>query len=113
MKQNAAKGKESALAGKGGALKTTTAAWGTSLFTFPHPIGFSTPLDDRGTASATVEDGGLAHSANPAQVKGTCLRAGLCGQAGALNAWSPCREPDALGPVSWRGDFDPAPQVAI
>jgi len=80
-------------------MMQNTAAWGTSLFTFPNPIGFSTPLDDRGTASATVEDGGLAHSANPAQAKGTCQRAGLCGQAGARNAWSPCREPDALGPA--------------
>jgi hypothetical protein len=112
MKQNAAKGQQSALAGKGGALKTIVSGWGSSTLNLAYPTSSFIPLDDRGTASAEGEATNYRH-ARTAQVKGTCRRAGLCGQAGALNAWSPCREPDALGPVSWRGDFDPAPQVAI
>lgn len=60
-----------------------TAAWGTTGFTLPYPTGFFSDLNDRGTASA---EGSAAYAhTDPAQVKGTCQRAGLCGQAGALN----------------------------
>ncbi|MEN6296850.1 MAG: hypothetical protein ABFC92_02740, partial [Rectinema sp.] len=62
--------------------------WG---FCFLYPIGFFTSLDSGRTPSVRVEVGGLGSHAASARVKGTRKQTGL------LNAWSPCREPDALG----------------
>ena len=57
--------------------------WGTSIWNFPLPRPESSPLDDRGTASAEGTDSGLIAALTvPAQVKGTCRPSGLCGQAG-------------------------------
>jgi len=94
-------------------MQSISAAWGNTHLSLTHPIGISIPLDDRGTASAGGEitkyktadarSVGLRQRPGieePAQVKGTCKRADSCGRVGLLNAWSPCREPDALGPAT-------------
>jgi len=74
---------ESALAGKGGTLKTSNAAWGNTYLSLTHPIGISIPLDDRGTASAEGNASGLSPAhIRPAQVKRTCRLADLCGRVG-------------------------------
>ena len=87
MTQNPAMGQETILAGKGGELKTSNSAWGTTILGLSLPIGFSIPLDDRGTASAegrakSNADGGATGTHRQAHVKGTCRLAVLCGQCG-------------------------------
>ena len=102
-------------------MKTSNAAWMRCSLSVSLPIGFSIPLDDRGTASAdgrASQKDGATGSHRQAQVKGTCRLTGLCGYVGGPKSQDvSCREPDALGPalgggVKWLPRWPHKPETA-